>query len=766
MTVNYTRILPCSILLLASVAYQGIIPAFAQAELEEIVVTAQKREQNLQDVGISIAAFNEDELKNMGISSLDQIGSMVPGVQIFQFGQEATTTITIRGVSQNDFADHNEAPIAVYQDGAYNSFIGGAGFALFDVDRVEILRGPQGTLFGRNATGGLVQVISNKPTDTFEAYATLDGGQYGLAKLEGAISGPLTDTISSRFALSATRQDGFVKNTIGPDLEGTRNLSTRLQFDFHPSTDVDFLWNLRTVRDDVTGSVGYKTKPTDFFPGVDNGLVNYAKNYSQYAKFCQGFFGVTPAPGSSDCFGFVDPDPSDPWKVAVGTPGYMDRTEFGTTGTLTWKINPGVQLTSITDYLKLDRNYLEDTTGTPTTLFNYYSDMHSWQLSQELRLSGMGGGINWQTGLYYLNINHDIITGIDANTGLNPTFDFYTHNQNLQTTNSYSAFGQLDWSFAEKWSVTAGLRYVSDKKRMTIDAQCLYGGCVTFGFDSPGVVQGTGFNETVAPGLTERSDSNVAAKVELGWHPLDGLLTYASVNRGIKGGGFNAAAIDAIPISYVSYKPEVLTAYELGVKSTFFDKRAQLNASVFYYNYENYQAFTLVGLSPFIFNTDDRTRGAEVELRLLPVKSVELTLGAAYLDAVAKNIPLQFLGGPIVDQTPPQSPNITLDASIRKSWTLPGNGVVSLQGTMNHVGKRYFNTINDPVLSDNRYTVENARLTYVPPNDRWEASLWVNNLTNTQYVLTAFDLSTTNGVVTQVYAPPRQIGASVTYRFK
>src|SRR6185312_8608105 len=131
-------------------------------------------------------------------------------------------------------------PVAVYQDGAYNSFIGGAGFPLFDVDRTEILRGPQGTLFGRNATGGLVQIISKRPTDTFEAYASGDGGQFGLTHVEGAISGPLGEKVSSRFSISGTHQDGDVENTIGRDKQGADNVSGRLQFDFHPNDDVDF----------------------------------------------------------------------------------------------------------------------------------------------------------------------------------------------------------------------------------------------------------------------------------------------------------------------------------------------------------------------------------------------------------------------------------------------------------------------------------------------------------------------------------------------
>jgi iron complex outermembrane receptor protein len=390
--------------------------------------------------------------------------------------------------------------------------------------------------------------------------------------------------------------------------------------------------------------------------------------------------------------------------------------------------------------------------------------MDSWQASQELRLNGdaAAGTFNWQAGLYYLKIEHDILTGADANSGFGLPTDFFTANLNQQSTRSYSAFGQVDWAFADRWSVTAGVRYVADKKEITIDASCLYDGCDAFGLTAPGIVQGTGFNEAVAPGLTERSDKDVAAKVELDWRPVDGLLTYASVNRGIKGGGFNAAAISGIPISYVPYEPEVLTAYEIGVKSTFFDQRAQLNTSVFYYDYEDYQAFTLTGFSPFVFNTSATTKGAEIELRFLPVRSVDVTIGLSYLDAIAKDVPLQFPAGPFVDQRPPQSPEFTGSATVRKNWDL-ASGTVSLQGAVNHVDERYFNTINHPALSDSSYTVGSARLSYLAADERWEVALWANNITNEEYLLTAFDLSTTNGVISQAYAPPRQVAATISY---
>jgi iron complex outermembrane receptor protein len=219
-------------------------------------------------------------------------------------------------------------------------------------------------------------------------------------------------------------------------------------------------------------------------------------------------------------------------------------------------------------------------------------------------------------------------------------------------------------------------------------------------------------------------------------------------------------------VTLVSYKPEVLTAYEIGIKATLFERRAQINASLFNYDYRDYQAFTLTGLSPFVFNTDATTRGAEVELRLLATSTIDITLGGAYLDAEARDIPLQFPAGPFLDQTPPQSPKFTLGGSLRKSWHISGSGTVSLQLTGNHVTRRYFNTINHPVLSDDAYTLANARLSYLATDGRWEASLWGNNLTNSKYVLTAFDLSTTNGVVTHAFGPPRQVAGTFTYWFK
>ena len=176
--------------LVSSVSYSAV--------LEEITVTAQKREQDISDVGISITAYSGQQLRELGITSTLQLDDMVPGLMVTDFGSGTTTQFTIRGSAQLDFADHQEPPVAVYSDGVYNSYMGGVAFSFFDIDRIEVLRGPQGTLFGRNATGGLVHVISNKPTREKEGFLELTGGEFGQIRAEGAVSGPLGDSLSGR----------------------------------------------------------------------------------------------------------------------------------------------------------------------------------------------------------------------------------------------------------------------------------------------------------------------------------------------------------------------------------------------------------------------------------------------------------------------------------------------------------------------------------------------------------------------------------------
>ena len=240
--------------------------AGADDKLAEITVTAQRREQNLQDVGTSVTAFDANALQQLGFNDVTDVAGQVPGLQYNQYG--ATVTIyNLRGVSQNDFSDHQEAPIAVYADDAYIGTTGALAGSLFDLQRVEVLRGPQGTLFGRNATGGLIQYVSKAPTDTPEAYLQVTGGNFGTIESEGALSGPLTDQISARLSFDTANHKGYISNSIGHAINDQAQYAMRLQFKVKLSESGEMLIKLHalTNSDETAGNyswaASYPTRP-------------------------------------------------------------------------------------------------------------------------------------------------------------------------------------------------------------------------------------------------------------------------------------------------------------------------------------------------------------------------------------------------------------------------------------------------------------------------------------------------------------------------
>ena len=214
--------------------------------LEEVTVTAQKREQSVQDVGIAVSAYTGKQIQQLGYSSAQEVTGLAPGVSTIQPNGPSNFAIGIRGVAQNDFVTNQESPVSIYVDDVYLSQMSSAGFQLFDLDRVEILRGPQGTLYGRNATGGLAHYISKKPTDEFSGYAEATGGYYGQAKFQGAVGGPVTDKVRARVAIAGNRDDGYVNNRLlNDDIGNNNDYASRGQLLFLPTDDTELLVNVR-----------------------------------------------------------------------------------------------------------------------------------------------------------------------------------------------------------------------------------------------------------------------------------------------------------------------------------------------------------------------------------------------------------------------------------------------------------------------------------------------------------------------------------------
>jgi iron complex outermembrane receptor protein len=267
--------------------------------LGEIVVTAQKRAQNIEDVPVSVEALGAEGLRDRGITSTVQLGSATPGLIVNDYGNPVITVFTLRGVQEFDFGDHQESPIAVFVDGSYIPYLSAVGMDFFDMDRVEVLRGPQGTLFGRNATGGAIQLISAKPTEDLTAFAQVDAGDYNERRIEAAVSGPLADGWLGRLSVLKDQHDGYFHNLIGSNPGDGDNLSWRAQL-FRRLADSGELTIAVRGSHDSTSSSPYQAAAA--YPDPATGLALYgAANPAAYAAFCSSFFGTTVGKNPTDC---------------------------------------------------------------------------------------------------------------------------------------------------------------------------------------------------------------------------------------------------------------------------------------------------------------------------------------------------------------------------------------------------------------------------------------------------------------------------------
>ncbi|MGI9327833.1 MAG: TonB-dependent receptor, partial [Pseudomonadales bacterium] len=340
----------------------GTTPAAYGAVIEEIVVTAQKREQNIQDVGIAISAVSGEQMRALGFTNAQQVTAMAPGVSTIQPNGEANYAIAIRGVANSDFTTNVESPVAVYMDEVYISQMSGAGFMLFDMDRVEILRGPQGTLYGRNATGGLAHYVSRKPSDELNGYAQLTAGEWSQIKFEGAIGGGITDNLAARLSISTNESDGYIKNRFtGKDLNDANDQAARLQLLFTPSDNGEILLNLRGSKQDID---------TGFFENVSSLISGQ----------------LTPGQPNPVLNGYVDTD-NDVYAGDFDSPGFNELDTYGASATIKWDFE-NFTFTSITDFSSVERDYIEDSDASPINFFNFYLTTDAEQLSQEFRING------------------------------------------------------------------------------------------------------------------------------------------------------------------------------------------------------------------------------------------------------------------------------------------------------------------------------------------------------------------------------------------
>ena len=751
----------------------------AQAALEEVVVTAQRREQNLQAVGIAVTAFSDEQVRNMGFASTVDIAQMTPNLSYtVPQGESSQINFFLRGVGLNDFADAQENPVAVYVDDVYKPAMGGLALQLFDIERIEVLRGPQGALFGRNSTGGVIHYVTKRPSEEFDAYADVMYGDYDQIKAEAAVGGGLTDGVMGRLSIAYNDNDGWTDNrTEGvQDYNSSDSIAGRAQLLFQPSEDLDVLLSGNYSRN--TGAVGaWQHESTK--PSADG-------NTSLPLPADEDFWGSCPG---CDAFGYADTD-GDPWAGDYDRSGQVRVKNQGLQANVDWKVGE-LQLTSITAYTNVKRLQQEDAdmnpflgAGQDLSFIAPTFEAETDTLSQEFRVAGETERTRWLAGVYYFD------NEVDGHYQLNTDAIGFVQMdaRYTQDTESWDLFGQMEYDLAADLTLIAGLRWTDEEKKLdfsNIDNSGITAFCST----EPDPIAEGCFNPAPTPisawrptadymilfnsgtvgSLAKQSDDYITGRLQLNWQAMDDLLLYGSYSRGKKSAGFNNGFLDTTqifgnnPLESIPFDSETLDAYELGLKSTILNGTTRLNASVFYYDYQDFQTFQWLILNQVIFNADAEVYGAEIEIESKPMDGLTLQLGMGMLDATAKDIPT-ISGDAVRDRDMVGAPDFNVSALLRYEWPAL-NGTLAVQSSGTYQQNIWYDIQNHPISKEDGYTVVNFRASYTSGDGSWETYVFVNNAFEEEYKSYTFDFTSLFGFNQQAAGLPRWWGLGARLNF-
>ena len=712
-------------------------------ELEEVVVTAQKRAQNVQDVPISITTFSGEQIAELGIAQAKDLASQTPGVFTKTTTGDVQPIFYIRGIGLNDFFSNNNPTASVYVDQVIQPFGPMLNFALFDLERVEVLKGPQGTLYGRNNTGGAINFIARKPTNELDGFARFDYGNWDTLEFEGAVGGPIADTLNGRVAIYTRQSDGFQKNlTTGEDVAKTDRFAGRLQFDWQPTADLDILLNIHGGRED--GQVQYVKNANSQDPANPFVLCQAAQQGQlTYDGSC------------TNLLGFFDPNP-DPHTVLgdSSAQGFDDsNTNHGFGGALTidWSL-PRMSVTSVTGYDRFLRHESIDFDGSPITATDSLYQDSMWAISQELRLtSDDSWPFDWIAGVFYSEDQNDGLQTIGSDdflgfiAGLPPPASLFQ--PFLQKSDSIAGFGQVEWPFMDKWKLIGGLRVTHENKK--------FSGETTFISGPIGRIPITANDDKI-------DADDISGKAGINFTPMEDWLLYASFSKGFKSGGFNAA-FASDPFQRLPFEPENLWSVEAGSKATLFDGRLIFNTAFYYYLWKDFQASIITGGSlgipiQILTNAGDaKVYGVEWDALWRPVESLDVHLAMNLMDH--EIIEGQFEGDQLAN-----APKLQFAGNARYTHPLPWNELnLIVQGDFSYRSSFDFKLNPTPLGVTDGYWLANARVGISTQDERIQVFGWVRNLTDEEYLVEVFEVLPIN--ITQIWGAPRSYGISIQYNF-
>jgi iron complex outermembrane receptor protein len=728
-------------LLMAGAAMAEDVPA--GTEVEGIVVTAQKRTQDTLDVGLNVAVVGRERLEAARVSQVTDLVNFTPNIDIKENMPGILPVVTIRGVGLNDFSATNNPTAGVYVDEVYLSSLALMNFTLFDVERMEGLKGPQGTLYGRNSTAGAINIITAKPRfDKASGKLVATAGNYKLYELEGMANLPVSDTFALRFSGKAVRQnEGFFFNrSTGRDLGRRNEVLGRAIARWAPGGDLDVQLKIEAQR--IRSEAG----APEFF-----GLLKPAG--APASLVCPG------SPGCTDFLGYSDPD-GDPFKGAWSVDPTYDVDQHAATLRIEKGI-AGATLTAITGYVDFKRQWGADTDAGPfrETDFVEHDKIDQW--SQEIRVSGHSGATEWLVGAFgsrdHVRMHYD--------GSLQDLFNTTTLTFTDQVSKSAALFGNAEHQLRPGLSLVTGLRYTWEQKDNVGGDFDLVSqppaSFLTFApFGSPPI--------PLAAVDATITDRNWSWKVGLNWKPSEATLVYASVSQGVKSGGFfSGVATNSGQLQ--PYKPETLVAYEVGVKQRL-GGHFYWSGSAFYYDYSDVQTFIrdTSGSLPIqrLGNVDQATiYGLDLDAHWTPAQLTGLDLSAGLGLLHTELGEFASSNGPVPKGNEmPDAPHVSFNAAAAYTFGLTEHTQGRFQIDGRYAGEMFKDALNDPIVATDAYWVWNARAAVFSGSD-WEFALWGKNIFDEQYVTQGVN-NLALGIGFRVYGAPRTFGLSFTKRFQ
>jgi len=740
----------------------------------EIVVTARKREESLQEVPISITALSGDELEARSMRDLTEVADFTPNLDFSVSGgaggSPSEATVYIRGVGQIETGIFADPGVGIYVDGVYVARAQGAVFDLLGLERVEVLRGPQGTLFGKNTTGGAIQLITRRPGPELEGHASVRAGNLDRLDVEGRVAGPLGDRLFGSLSALTTSRDGYVRSLATGEVlnDDDRDVARgALRWLATDRVTVDFLTDATRERES----------------SLDQGLVAlFGGPVGDFYNRVVGDFGFPTLDDS-----FITGDLTTSFSTF---PSRNDGDVFSSTLRVSWA-GAATNLLSITNYREYEYQGSSDLDGTPIRFFDRTFRQEQEQVSQELQLSGLAfdDRLEWLVGgLYFQEDPRDrsvafafenLFQALEMAPGPiysppgappelcdpgppppevvcfggagNPANLFWFNGDGafddlrIKTT-SYAAFGEGTLAVGDRLSLTAGLRYTYDEKDFRF---------FTDPMSSP------------ARTITDRESwDQWSPRLSLSFQVRDNLLLYLSASQGFKSGGFNATR-SMTRESLPPYDPETLWAYEGGFKTELAGNRLRLNGSAFYYDYDDIQfAAFLVVDGELLFAIQNaataRIQGFELELEALPFPGFLVSGSLGYVDSEYTDLRAQ--GNATLDGEVPKTPDWTGTVSLQYAFQLADAGSMIVRGDYSYRGAYFNDVANTPFIEQEAFGLVNARIVYAFPSDRWELALFGTNLTDELYLEHGFAAANA-GVAVGIAARPREWGLSAQVRF-